>query len=93
MEALFGKHAADFGLTGNWKKTAAEAMERAIRALVNKATPIPGKYRGTPGTYWYDSATDLFVFVDQAMNVVAGWKLSAPRKASLLTKRRVNHYS
>jgi hypothetical protein len=68
-------------------------MERPIRALVNKATPISGRYRGTPGTYRYDSATDLFVFVHEAMNFVAGGKLRVPQKASLLTKWWMNEWS
>ncbi len=86
LQHIFGKHASEFGLSGNWNNEAAQAMDQAIRSLLGKATPISGNFYGTAGTYWYDAATGLFVFVDEEMNVLGGWMLSAAQKASLLSK-------
>ena len=87
LQHTFSKHAAAFGVAGNWDATNAALLERAVQDHV--ASPavrqIPGTYRGSlPVMHYLDPASDLWVAVDAADNFVAGWKLSPPQKTCLL---------
>jgi hypothetical protein len=76
----FGRgHASDFGITGNWNKATAAALEDAVQG--HMADPdtliIPGTYRGMENvTHYYNQVTRLWSAVDEAGNFKAGWRLS-----------------
>jgi RHS repeat-associated protein len=87
LQKFFGKHGADFGLTGNWNPARAAEASRAIHQHINKpgVNPIKGSYRGKPATHYLDSSTGLNVVADPAGNFVTGYKLSPQQMRDILT--------
>jgi hypothetical protein len=85
------KHAPDFGITGNWNKANGTLFEQALKDHVAKAPHrIKGTYRRTiPVTHYFDPATNLWVAVDEAGEIVAAWRLSAEQLLSLLKRGNV----
>ncbi|THF48563.1 hypothetical protein E6C50_14470 [Flavobacterium supellecticarium] len=83
---MFGRHAKDFGVTGNWSKAMAGEFEGVIKTHIKGLTPIQGTYRGTQQVlHYYNSSTGLNVMTDISGNLVGGWKLSADQVKYLLS--------
>ena len=81
------KHAADFGVSGNWSKKTASEFEAALRTHLDSpgTTAIQGTYRGDPVTHFFDANTRLNVIVDANGGFVSGWKLSPAQAAHVTT--------
>lgn len=80
------QHAPDFGVKGNWNKANGAAFQEALRRHVASApSAIKGTFRGTiKVTHYFDPASNLWVAIDEAGNLVTSWKLSADQLANLL---------
>ena len=72
------KHAADFGIKGNYNPANANLFQQAIKLHVrNPATKmITGSYRGKTVTHFYNPSTGLNVVKDVKGYFVSGWKLN-----------------
>ena len=69
------KHAGDFGVIGNCNKSKAEEYQRAIESHISSATDIfISKYRGDHVYVYYNSSTEIGVYVDFQGSYVGGWK-------------------
>lgn len=80
------KHAADFGVRGNYNPANAQAFQRAIEAHLRDAgtRAIQGTYRGQPVTHFYNPSTGLNVIRDARGAFQAGWRLSREQVENLL---------
>ena len=86
LQHMFGRHARDFGVSGNWNKAMAGEFEGVLRTHMKGITPIPGTYRGTQQVlHYYNPSTGLNVMTDMGGNLIGGWKLSADQVKYLLT--------
>ena len=87
LQKFFGKHGADFGLTGNWNPSRAADASRAIHQHINSpgVRTIQGPYRGNPATHYLDPRTGLNVVADRAGNFVTGYRLGPDQLSDLLT--------
>lgn len=86
LQHMFGRHAGDFGVTGNWNKAMAVKFEEIIRNHMRGLTPIQGTYRGTQqALHYFNPATELNVMTDLSGNLLGGWKLSADQIKYLLS--------
>jgi RHS repeat-associated protein len=81
------KHAADFGVIGNYSKASASKFSSALNQHINSSsvTAIQGTYRGTPVIHHVDKSTGLNVITDRAGTFISGWKLSPDQLANILT--------
>lgn len=86
LQAKF-KHAAAFGVLGNYSKANAAAFSRALHQHINSTgvRAIEGTYRGNPVTHHLDPLTGLNVMADPAGNFISGWRLSAEQLQNVLT--------
>jgi RHS repeat-associated protein len=91
LQKGFSKHAADFGLTGNWNPSRAADFSRAIHTHINSpdVREIAGIYRGIEGTNYLNPSTGLNVFADAAGNFVTGFRLTAEQLSSVLNSGRL----
>ena len=80
------KHAADFGVTGNYNPANAAKFDAAIRQHIDSGATnaIRGTYKGNPVTHHVDPATGLNVIVDANGNFVSGWKLGSSQLQHVL---------
>lgn len=80
------KHAADFGVRGNYNPANAQAFQRAVEAHLRDAGTrvLPGTYRGQLVTHFYNPSTGLNVIRDASGSFQAGWRLSARQVENLL---------
>ena len=88
LQKNFDKHAADFGLTGNWNKAQGEVMRQAIEQHLAKPSNISiiGAYRRKPGVvHVLDQQTGLNVVIGGDGYFMAGWKLSPSQVQDVLT--------
>ncbi len=81
------KHAADFGVSGNYNLQTAAEFAAAIQAHLQKqgVQEISGTYRREPVKHYFDPLTNLNVMVDAGDNFISGWKLTAAQVVELLT--------
>ena len=81
------KHAADFGIFGNWNKANGEAFRIAISDHISDPATlvIQGTYRGQPATFYYNTNTGNVVFAKPDGSFWGGWKLSPPQIKYLTT--------
>jgi RHS repeat-associated protein len=89
LQKGFGKHGADWGLTGNWNLKRAAEYSAAINQHVNSpgVRAISGSYRWNPGyTHYLNPQTRLNVVVDSAGNYVTGYRLDPTQLNDVLTK-------
>jgi hypothetical protein len=92
LQHTFSKHAADFGIPGNWDPANGALLEKVLQDHVADPSvqKIAGTYRGViPVTHYFDPATDRNVMVDAAGELVGAWKLSAAQKKHLLASGNV----
>ncbi|MFT3788423.1 MAG: polymorphic toxin-type HINT domain-containing protein [Tepidisphaeraceae bacterium] len=88
LQKNFGKHGADFGLTGTWNPARAEDMRQAILAHINKPgnITIMGGYHGKSGfIHILDKQSGVNVVINHDGYFVAGFKLSASQLSDLWT--------
>lgn len=80
------KHAADFGVTGNYSRANAAKFSAALNQHINSSsvTKIAGTYRGNPVTHHLDQSTGLNVIVDPSGAFVSGWKLGPEQLTNVL---------
>jgi len=85
LQHEYSRHAADYGVFGNWNTENGELFRNAIIVQMNKVSnPILGTYRGTISVYhFYDPETGIDTMVDLEGNFIAGWKLSQEQKENL----------
>ena len=80
------KHAADFGVPGNFSKENAAKFSAAIHKHMN--TPgvrkISGTYHKAPATHHIDPNTGLNVISSTAGEFTSGWKLSPAQMKNVL---------
>lgn len=81
------KHAADFGVTGNYSKETAVQFEQALRSHVgaDSTKAIQGTYRGQDVTHFINPETGLNVMRDKQGGFVSGWKLSEAQQKHVLS--------
>lgn len=86
LQKFFGKHGADFGLSGKWNPSRAADASRAIHQHINNpgVRSIQGSYRGNPATHYLDPNTGLNVVADSAGNFVTGYRLGSGQLTDLL---------
>ncbi len=82
------KHAADFGVSGNYNTANRVAFGRAINQHVNKSgtRAIPGTYRGNPVTHYLDPKTGLNAMADESGAFVSGWRLSGEQLQNVIQR-------
>ena len=80
------KHAADFGITGNYSLANADLFQQAIKLHVRNPNTkiIKGIYRGKTVTHFYNPSTGLNVVRDTKDYFVSGWKLNHPQILHLI---------
>jgi hypothetical protein len=86
LQAKF-KHAADFGVTGNYSKAKAVEFSQAIHQHVNSpgVRMIQGTYRGQSVTHFLDPSSGLDVIVDPAGTFISGWRLNTAQLQNVLS--------
>lgn len=79
------KHAADFGVNGNYNKENIAKFKSALEKhlLEIETTPITGVYRGLKATHYVNPQTGLDVIV-LAGEFHSGWKLTAEQLQRVL---------
>lgn len=84
LQAKF-KHAADFGVTGNYSKANGAQFNAAIQEHINAAgtQSIRGTYRGDAVTHFVDPQTGLNV-ISRDGTFVSGWRLNPDQLANVL---------
>ena len=80
------KHAADFGVTGNWNKAAASKFSSAINQHINSSGVkiINGTYRGQPAVHYLNPNTGLNVISRPNGQFWSGWKLNTGQLQNVL---------
>jgi hypothetical protein len=80
------KHAADFGVRGNWSTAAGQAFQQAIQNHIRNVGTlvIRGTYRGNPVTHFFNPSTGLNVIRNAQGAFQSGWRLSAKQIEYLL---------
>ena len=92
LNHVFSRHAADFGIAGPWNKSNADLFEQALDDHVNDPAvlAIVGTYRGAQSvTHFYNPSSFVNVIIDQAGDLVSGWKLSGTQVRYLLTTANI----
>ena len=87
LQAKF-KHAADFGVVGNYSKSKAAEFSQAIHRHVNSpgVRSIQGTYHRQPVTHFLNPASGLNVMVDPAGHFISGWRLNPAQLQNVLTR-------
>ena len=80
------KHAADFGLTGNWNKATASKFSSAINQHINSLgiKIIYGSYRNQPAIHYLNPNTGLNVISRTNGQFWSGWKLTSEQLKHVL---------
>ena len=91
LQAKF-KHAADFGVIGNYNKVNAAKFSAAINKHINSAgvVVINGTYKGQAAIHYLDASTGLNVIVKPSGEFWSGWKLSSDQLTNVLTHGGLN---
>ena len=72
------KHAADFGVEGNYNAANAAKFEQKVREFIDApgTTRITGTYRGDPAVLSYSPTTSQVVVQDASGTFVSAWKMT-----------------
>jgi hypothetical protein len=91
LQKLFVKHGSDFGLVGNWNPGRAPEVRNSILNHLKHpgVQRVAGTYRGVKVTHVVDPSTGLNVILDEARNLVGGWKLGAEQLEGVLLSGRL----
>ena len=82
------KHAADFGVTGQYNRARALQFAQALRSHVEDPTTlvIQGTYRGEPVIHFVHPHTGLNVMRDAEGAFVSAWRLTPHQLANVLSR-------
>ncbi|WP_081580574.1 colicin D domain-containing protein [Bergeyella zoohelcum] len=85
LQAKF-KHAADFGVQGNWSNAAGNKFNSVINQHINSkgVKDINGTHRGNNVMHYVNPKTRLNVISTPSGNVISGWKLNSSQLKMLL---------
>jgi len=85
LQAKF-KHAADFGVSGNYSKANAAKFSAAINQHINAAgvQAINGTYRGQAVIHYLNPSTGLNVISSPTGQFISGWKLNPAQLENVL---------
>ncbi len=88
MQRKYSKHAADFGVAGNYTPQSAEQFKQALKDFVDQpdTLKIQGTYRGQPVTLYTDPSYSRVVLVSPSGEFVSGWKLNADQGNNLMQR-------
>lgn len=86
LQAKF-KHAADFGISGNYSNANASEFCKAINRHINtlETKIINGTYKGLPAIHYLDIRTGLNVITHPNGQFWSGWRLSSEQLKHLFT--------
>lgn len=86
------KHAADFGVKGNYNKANAAKFSSAINKHINSSNvkAIQGTYRGNSVTHYLDPKTGLNVIANPNGSFHSGWKLGSEQLMNVLKHGGLN---
>jgi hypothetical protein len=87
LQAKF-KHAKDFGIEGNWSKTAAKSYEEALEEFAKNPnnTMKAGTYRGEPATFIYNEESKMCEILRPDGTYWSGWKLTDDQLEFMIKK-------
>jgi RHS repeat-associated protein len=82
------KHAADFGVVGNYTKANAAKFSAAINQFINSegVQVINGTYRGQPVIHYLNPHTGLNVISSPTGQFISGWKLNPEQLQNVITR-------
>lgn len=85
------KHAADFGIQGNYNAANGTAFRSAINQHINSpgVQVMQGTYRGNPVTHYVNPQTGLNAMSNSAGEFLSGWKLSPQQLQHVLTSGKL----
>jgi len=85
LQRKHGKHAADFGVSGNYTPQSARQFKQALKDFVDQpyTVKIQGTYRGQPVTFYTDLGYSKVVLVSPSGEFVSGWQLNADQGNNL----------
>jgi hypothetical protein len=85
LQAKF-KHAADFGVLGNYSKANGAKFSSAINQHINSAgvQAINGTYRGQSVIHYLNPHTGLNVMSSPSGQFISGWKLNSAQLQNVL---------
>jgi len=91
LQKKYLKHAADFGLSGNWNKTAASKFSSEINQHINSPgiKIIQGTYRNQPAIHYLNPNTGLNVISRPNGQFWSGWKLGPEQLQGVLKDGRL----
>jgi hypothetical protein len=86
LQKKYQKHAADFGVVGNWNPAKAKDFEAALASHVHNPSNlvIKGSYNAAPAIIHVDPKTGLAVIQDLNGAFVSGWRLSSQQLSNVL---------
>jgi len=86
------KHAADFGVDGNYNKANASEFNSAINQHINSSgvKVIQGTYRGNAVTHFLNPRTGLNVIVNPNGTFHSGWRLGSDQLMNILKHGGLN---
>ena len=85
IQRKYSKHAADFGVCGNYTPQSAEQFKQALKDFVDQpdTLKIHGTYRGQAVTLYTDPSCSKVVLVRPSGEFVSGWKLNTDQSNNL----------
>ena len=85
------KHAADFGIKGNFSKANAIKFNSAINKHINNPAvkTIQGTYRGNPVIHYVNPNTGLNVITGANGTFISGWKLNSAQLQNVLKRGKL----
>ena len=85
------KHAADFGVTGEWSATNAALFRAAVERHVHSPATrrIEGTFRGRQVVHYIDLVSALDVMVTSSGAFVSGWRLNPQQLRHVLKNGRL----
>ncbi|WP_115644221.1 colicin D domain-containing protein [Bergeyella zoohelcum] len=87
LQAKF-KHAADFGVQGNWSNAAGNKFNSVINQHINSkgVKDINGTHRGNNVMHYVNPKTGLNVISTPSGNVISGWKLNSSQLKNVINR-------
>ena len=85
LQRKYDKHAADFGIVGNYAPDSADRFRRALIDFVDQPDNVVSRalYRGRPVIVHIDAAYATVVLVTTGGEFISGWKLNADQSRNL----------
>ncbi len=85
------KHAAEFGVPGNWNPRNGERFADAIRDFIRKPDiiRIEGEFHRRPVTYFLQRGTSRIMMFNPKGEFISGWKLTEKQSFHLMLNGRL----